>query len=128
MKKMQRYKKILGFLFPHKKGEFVKVDDVADVLFPLAYTMEPTIETKKLREVLAAEVWGTFTRTFLEVQKRIDKEDFSFAVGGEIKDRPSSDYPMSYRHKRIYGDDFHEFLDAALKEKVRLHGDRPFLC
>jgi len=131
---MKKYKKIFGFLFPHKKGGYVKIDDVADMLFPLAYVSSPTVPTEELRKILAEEIWGSFVRTLFEVQHRnhlptVMKETslFDGAIEGRFADYLMGKAYPRYTKQVPSEDNFYEFLNTALKEKVKLHGDRPFL-
>ena len=89
---MKKYKKIFGFLFPSEKGTYIKLQDVIDKLFPLAYGPLKNISREDIRKIVEEDLWGSPMRALLEVRKKRD--------------------------------DFYEFLDASLAEKVEVHQDR----
>jgi hypothetical protein len=59
-------------MLENKRGDWVKLQDVIDILFPLAYDGHgDSVSKKSIRDILQTEIWGNSIRTFLECRARI---------------------------------------------------------
>lgn len=54
---MKKYKKLFGVIVEHVQGDLIRIQDLVDILYPLAYK-DSSEDSYAIRTILEQEIWG----------------------------------------------------------------------
>ena len=121
---MKKYKKLFGVIIEHAQGDLIKIQDLVDMLFPLAYK-DSSEESYAIRTILEQEIWGmkkqkesTLNKPNLNSEKTSSALDFFAFVYQALLEKENA-----YKDKYMFQiSTMRKWLQLKYKEWQQLSG------